>query len=44
LGITQFEMSGGLNDSPKFIQALGQIVLQAMGAESFATARLMAAD
>jgi ferrochelatase len=44
LGITQFEMSGGLNDSPKFIQALGQIVLQAMGAESFATALLMAAD
>lgn len=23
LGITQFEMTGGLNDSPKFIQALG---------------------
>jgi len=31
LGIVQFEMSAGLNDSPKFIQALGQIVLQAMG-------------
>jgi len=31
LGIAQFEMSAGLNDSPKFIQALGQIVLQAMG-------------
>ena len=31
LGFTQFEMSAGLNDSPKFIQALGQIVLQAMG-------------
>ncbi len=31
LGVTQFEMSAGLNDSPKFIQALGQIVLQAMG-------------
>ena len=30
LGIAQFEMSAGLNDSPKFIQALGQIVLQAM--------------
>jgi protoporphyrin/coproporphyrin ferrochelatase len=31
LGIAQFEMSAGLNDSPKFIQALGQIVVQAMG-------------
>jgi protoporphyrin/coproporphyrin ferrochelatase len=31
LGITQFEMSAGLNDSPKFISALGQIVLQALG-------------
>jgi protoporphyrin/coproporphyrin ferrochelatase len=30
LGITQFEMSGGLNDSPKFIQALVQIVQQAL--------------
>ena len=31
LGITRFEMSAGLNDSPKFIHALGRIVLQAMG-------------
>jgi ferrochelatase len=31
LGITQFEMSAGLNDSPKFISALGQLVLEAMG-------------
>jgi protoporphyrin/coproporphyrin ferrochelatase len=31
LGITQFEMSAGLNDSGKFIQALGQIVVEAMG-------------
>jgi len=31
LGIAQFEMSAGLNDSPKFISALGQIVLQALG-------------
>jgi ferrochelatase len=31
LGFTQFEMSAGLNDSPKFISALGQIVLHAMG-------------
>jgi ferrochelatase len=30
LGITQFEMSAGLNDSPKFIYALGQIVLQTL--------------
>jgi protoporphyrin/coproporphyrin ferrochelatase len=32
LGITQFEMSAGLNDSPRFIRALGQIVTQALGA------------
>lgn len=32
LGITQFEMSPGLNDSAKFIKALGQIVMDAMGA------------
>ena len=31
LGITQFEMSAGLNDSPAFIRALGQIVLEALG-------------
>jgi ferrochelatase len=31
LGITQFEMSSGLNDSPKFISALGRIVMEAMG-------------
>jgi ferrochelatase len=31
LGITQFEMSAGLNDSPKFIVALGQLVLEALG-------------
>jgi len=31
LGITQFEMSAGLNDSPKFIKALGQIVTEALG-------------
>jgi protoporphyrin/coproporphyrin ferrochelatase len=30
LGIKQFEMSSGLNDSPKFISALGQLVLQAL--------------
>jgi protoporphyrin/coproporphyrin ferrochelatase len=31
LGITQFEMSAGLNDSPKFISALGELVLEALG-------------
>jgi ferrochelatase len=31
LGIAQFEMSAGLNDSPKFIQALSQLVHQALG-------------
>jgi protoporphyrin/coproporphyrin ferrochelatase len=44
LGIGQFEMSAGLNDAPKFIQALGQIVREAMVAESFETAPGMAAD
>ena len=33
LGITQFEMSAGLNDSPKFMQALTQIVQQALAQE-----------
>jgi ferrochelatase len=31
LGVTQFEMSAGLNDSTKFISALGSLVLEAMG-------------
>jgi protoporphyrin/coproporphyrin ferrochelatase len=30
LGFTQFEMSAGLNDSPKFIAALGQLVVEAL--------------
>lgn len=30
LGIAHFEMSSGLNDSPKFISALGQLVLEAL--------------
>jgi ferrochelatase len=30
LGIQGFEMSSGLNDSPRFISALGQLVLQAL--------------
>lgn len=33
LGITQFEMTAGLNDSPKFIQALAEIVQQALTQE-----------
>jgi ferrochelatase len=31
LGITQFEMSAGLNDSAKFIRALAQLVTEALG-------------
>jgi ferrochelatase len=31
IGIRQFEMSAGLNDSTRFIQALGQIVREALG-------------
>jgi len=30
LGFTQFEMSAGLNDSPKFISALADLVLQSL--------------
>jgi len=33
LGFTRFEMSAGLNDSPKFIQALGQIVQESLAEE-----------
>jgi ferrochelatase len=35
LGITQFEMSSGLNDSAKFIFALGQLVREALRDASF---------
>jgi protoporphyrin/coproporphyrin ferrochelatase len=31
LGIAHFEMSAGLNDSPKFIRGLGEIVREALG-------------
>ena len=31
LGIAQFEMSAGLNDSPKFISALAEFVQEALG-------------
>jgi ferrochelatase len=44
LGFTQFEMSAGLNDSPKFISALAHIVLEAMGAEERLSEAVMAAD
>ncbi len=42
LGFTQFEMSAGLNDSPKFIQALGQIVMETLGASSHRVQKLLA--
>jgi ferrochelatase len=38
LGIRQFEMSSGLNDSPKFIQALTQIVQKALARDLSALA------
>jgi ferrochelatase len=41
LGITQFEMTAGLNDSPKFIRALGRIVMETLGTtvQSYAAIR-----
>ncbi len=49
MGFTQFEMSGGLNDSPRFIRALSAVVLQALGmvsgcGEQAGSPALMAAD
>jgi protoporphyrin/coproporphyrin ferrochelatase len=52
LGIRQFEMTSGLNDSPKFIEALARLVLRAVGQSSGTTiplqertsAPMMAAD
>jgi len=47
LGIQQFEMTSGLNDSPTFIAALAGLVENAMGAASnqaSETERLVAAD
>jgi len=47
LGIQQFEMTSGLNDSPTFIAALADLVENAMGAASnqaSETERLVAAD
>lgn len=47
LGITQFEMSAGLNDSPTFIAALADLVVTAIGAPQRSQSdreRLVAAD
>jgi len=44
LGIGHFEMSAGLNDSPRFIRALGQIVVEAMGLGADVAEAVMAAD
>ena len=43
LGIAQFEMSAGLNDSPKFISALSELVMEALGEEVFEQPSLTAA-
>jgi len=43
LGIKQFEMTPGLNDSPKFISALADMVITAIGATA-SDERLVAAD
>lgn len=42
LGIKRFEMAAGLNDSPKFIAALADLVMNAMGADI--AQQLVAAD
>jgi protoporphyrin/coproporphyrin ferrochelatase len=44
LGIKQFEMTPGLNDSPKFIGALAGMVLATIGTPELADERLLAAD
>ena len=47
LGIQQFEMTSGLNDSPAFISALADLVVNAIGVGSDEvgdTERLVAAD
>jgi ferrochelatase len=45
LGIAQFEMAPGLNDSPRFIGALGDLVARALGRGREAdTRQLVAAD
>jgi len=37
-------MTAGLNDSPTFMSALAQIVLEALGTEEHAAEAVMAAD
>jgi protoporphyrin/coproporphyrin ferrochelatase len=47
LGIKQFEMTSGLNDSPRFIAALADLVMTALGVDSdqrHDAERLVAAD
>jgi protoporphyrin/coproporphyrin ferrochelatase len=44
LGIKQFEMTAGLNDSPTFIAALADLVENALGVGQCVTDRLVAAD
>jgi ferrochelatase len=44
LGIARFEMSAGLNDSPKFIRALGELVREALGQEVVSHARFEDAE
>ena len=44
LGIRQFEMTPGLNDSQKFISALADMIMQAIGAPAREEERLVAAD
>ena len=44
LGIKQFEMTAGLNDSPTFIAALADLVEDALGVGQCVTDRLVAAD
>jgi len=44
LGIERFEMMAGLNDSPTFIGALADLVMNTIGAEVSEAERLVAAD
>ena len=45
LGITRFEMTAGLNDSPTFIAALADLVMATSGMnQKYASDRLVAGD
>jgi ferrochelatase len=44
LGIERFAMTRGLNDSPKFIQALAECVFSALGEGSAASSRIQRGD